>query len=606
LRGIDAIFETQTRSVSYTIVNGQVQYVGEGVIYDSRYKNQMLTKELLDSELFSSNNSTTPRSIKFHLIPNEGFYHTYYTSNAIRATLVVVFSVLGTMLIFFLYDFSVRKEFHANGELLEARRQFMRFVSHEVRTPLNAVIMGLDIIQFEIAKSLGFESHTAYRASPEFEAEAHRNDLSISSRCSSVNDLTALIEDDSATGTGIISREVARSWFRVTQEIQDNSQGAVDILNDLLNYDKIEQGKLQLVLEVLSIWDLLEQAILEFKLPASSKDLKLGLSFQIFQGSENSKIKRARDLPKEIDSLKVIGDSIRLTQVLRNLMSNALKFTPSNGSVHVKGSFVPLQTSESSLVESVQLDNGDKVTGTREGSILVEVIDDGAGMTAEQLQNLFQDGVQFNVNHLQAGHGSGLGLYIAKGIVEQHGGLLSARSNGIRQGTTFKMTLPLWKIVSEESTVDIGEEVSRSSQRRTSTVSSGMPLRILVVDDVKSNRKLLRRLLENNGFQCKEAENGEEALNLMGQAVDEGEPFDSVLLDSEMPVMNGPSTVKQIRQDPRFESVNVVGITGNVLPKDVQEFVNCGVNDVLGKPIKISDLFSSWMEAGFCVKGDDT
>jgi CheY-like chemotaxis protein len=210
------------------------------------------------------------------------------------------------------------------------------------------------------------------------------------------------------------------------------------------------------------------------------------------------------------------------------------------------------------------------------------------------------------VNHLQAGHGSGLGLYIAKGIVEQHGGLLSARSNGIRQGTTFKMTLPLWKIVSEESTVDIGEEVSRSSQRRTSTVSSGMPLRILVVDDVKSNRKLLRRLLENNGFQCKEAENGEEALNLMGQAVDEGEPFDSVLLDSEMPVMNGPSTVKQIRQDPRFESVNVVGITGNVLPKDVQEFVNCGVNDVLGKPIKISDLFSSWMEAGFCVKGDDT
>ncbi|KAL3910862.1 MAG: hypothetical protein SGILL_007521, partial [Bacillariaceae sp.] len=606
VRGIDAIFETETRSVSYTIIDGQVHLVGEGMIYNPMCEEQMLTTELLDPELFSSNHGTTPRSVKFHLVPNAAFYQTYQTNNAIRATIVVVLSVVVTMLIFFLYDFSVRREFHAKRELLEARRQFMRFVSHEVRTPLNAVTMGLDLMQFEIARALGFDSHTAYRASPEFEEDSGRNDLGSSSRRSSFNDLVALL-DDSAREGEIVSREQARSWFKVTQEIQDNSQGAVDILNDLLNYDKIEQGTLQLGLEVLSIWELLEQATLEFKLPASSKELKLGVSFQIPKDANgNSKIKRARDLPKDMCSLKVVGDSIRLTQVLRNLMSNAIKFTPSYGTVHVRGSYIPAQkSSKQPVAESKELDNGDVFTGIRSGEVRIQVIDDGAGMSQDQLNALFQDGVQFNVNQLQAGGGSGLGLYIAKGIVEQHGGHLFATSKGVGHGTTFELTLPFWKnSVSGEATVGVDEStLSRSSQRPS--VASGRPLRVLVVDDVKSNRKLLRRLLENNGVHCKEAENGEEAIEIMEQSLEEGDPFDAVLLDYEMPVLNGPETAQRIRRDPRLSSVNIVGITGNVLPNDVQAFLKSGADDVLGKPIKIDALFASWMEAGLHVKQSD-
>jgi signal transduction histidine kinase len=168
--------------------------------------------------------------------------------------------------------------------------------------------MGLDLIQSEMASALGYNCTTSYRASedglPHPESGLKRK------------------EHDT------FPPQKTRDWFQLTQEIQVNAQGAVDILNDLLNYDKIEQGQLNLGLEVVPVWHLLEKAIIEFKSPASSKKVKLSLTFGEEEGkSPTSVCRRSQDLPLNIRSLQVIGDSVRLTQVIRNLMSNALVST---------------------------------------------------------------------------------------------------------------------------------------------------------------------------------------------------------------------------------------------------------------------------------------
>jgi CheY-like chemotaxis protein len=368
----------------------------------------------------------------------------------------------------------------------------------------------------------------------------------------------------------------------------------VDILNDLLNYDKIEQGTLNLCLEILPIWELIEKAVMEFKVPASSKKVGLNVAF----GLETRTTPRAHHLPSHIRSLKVAGDPVRLLQVVRNLMSNALKFTPAQGSIRVQAIYLP--NSEDTLEEHFELREGQIVIGYNRGSLRVRVIDTGAGMSKDQVDDLFQEGVQFNANELQAGGGSGLGLYIAKGIVSQHSGNLSASSEGLDRGTAFEMTLPLLEITTSndsDTESDVEDGMHGSGTNTITNHSLRLPkskLKVLVVDDVKSNRKLLRRILENKGHECDEAVDGQECIDMVRKAGEEEMPYDSILLDYEMPGMDGPTAAKEIRCTLLDYETNIVGVTGNVLPEDIDFFKKCGANDVLSKPVKIVDLCASW------------
>jgi signal transduction histidine kinase len=151
-------------------------------------------------------------------------------------------------------------------------------------------------------------------------------------------------------------------------------------------------------------------------------------------------------LPPELKKQRVIGDIIRLAQVLRNLISNAIKFTNEGGEINIKVSWISDQTSNTSMKSDFVLNSGKQVNGSTCGWLQVKVKDSGAGMTKDQLSKLFRHGVQFNVNELQAGQGSGLGLYIAKGIIEQHNGYLYADSKGLGMGSTFTLELPLFII----------------------------------------------------------------------------------------------------------------------------------------------------------------
>ena len=243
----------------------------------------------------------------------------------------------------------------------------------------------------------------------------------------------------------------------------------------------------------------------------------------------------------------------------------------------------------------------------RAGSIRISVTDSGVGLTVEQLAEICSEGVQFNANELQAGKGSGLGLFITKGIVEQHGGTLTVSSAGLGAGTTFSVELPLFlrnakQVRNNPLKVHIAPEPFAPSDRTIGVTplshsrlsphnaarldDSVVRKRILVVDDAASNRKMLIRILKSNGYLCEEAENGQQAIDRYVDSVEARTPFDCIIMDFEMPVMNGPTATGHLRA--MGCNVPILGVTGNMLPDDVTYFKTQGANQVLGKPLNLA------------------
>jgi len=223
-------------------------------------------------------------------------------------------------------------------------------------------------------------------------------------------------------------------------EILESASVSVDVLNDMLNYDKTERGELVLELTVVKIWKLIQSTVDEFRISASKKKLKFDFHFVT---KEKGIVKSVSELPSDMRRQGDVGDEIRLKQVLRNLLSNAIKFTPVESSVKVRAS---LKASTKPPTDtSFVLKAGDQVVVQASDFVQVEVEDSEAGMSEEQLARLYTAGTQFNKNKLRGGGGSGLGLFIANGLVKQHRGTLDATSAGLDQGTTFTMTLSLFK-----------------------------------------------------------------------------------------------------------------------------------------------------------------
>jgi len=270
--GIDCVFSTDDQVFTYTVENGGGAFVGEGDHHDPDYDQYMWETVIIDPETMSK----TSKTYTCTCYPNDEFAAMYEKGIPAIACGVAIGIIVFVSLMFFLYDRCVSKEFDYRKDLLEAKRAFVRFVSHEVRTPLNSVGMGLTLMKEEMAQSLGYKS-----------AEAMVTE-----------------GDSSSEKTAGKMGPVAREWFTLADEIQNNTQCAVDVLNDLLNYDKIENGNLSLELTVIPIWKLIERTVLEFKLPMGSKNITLSFN-----------------LPTEKDHVnhKVVGDSVRLSQVLRNL-----------------------------------------------------------------------------------------------------------------------------------------------------------------------------------------------------------------------------------------------------------------------------------------------
>ena len=276
------------------------------------------------------------------------------------------------------------------------------------------------------------------------------------------------------------------------------------------------------------------------------------------------------------------------------------------------------------ISDTFLLASGEHIVCERDGSVVeMDVTDTGARMTSQQLAELGREGIQFNVNELQAGRGSGLGLFIARGIVEQHGGHLVVSSAGLGMGTTFTCRLPLYyyDCASPPPETTGLSTVPLSAQQRPQPQESPQPkptlvekknlrpLRVLVVDDVATNRKLLARILSNNKdcpIITEQACDGREAVHKVSDRLltrkdddkdDNNEPpYDVILMDYEMPHLKGPEAAQEIRKLGCHSLI--IGITGNLLADDIRHFLSCGANHVLPKPVDISKLEELWREHG--------
>lgn len=641
--GIDCVFGDPTHQYTYTLDgNASSTLICEDDCHDPKYDELIMTTTIIDPNLLSDGSVT----YQMTCYPNDDFFRTYRTSNPSTAAIGAVGIILFTSVLFFLYDYFVRREFKSKKHLFEAKRKFVRFVSHEVRTPMNSVCMGLSVLQEEAAMALGYDTSSLVKK---------RKD-----------------NPQSIAAEPTLDKAQIERWFDLANEISANATASVDVLDDFLNYDKIATGEMVLEYTIIPVWNLIEDTIAEFKLPLTKKNITLHKSLpnnaDELQRPRSSHTRSASlncsddtirksnkrysiriddesitsnddddgfpdmeagcksELLEAAQKQKLVGDSVRITQVIRNLVSNAIKFSKEGGDIHISTRFAKSvkggrrrRAKPQNEKKTFELKSKEIITCEKTGEIVFTIKDTGAGLSRLQLKNLFGAGVQFDVNELQSGKGSGLGLYIAKGIVEQHGGSLFADSEGKGLGCTFAMRLPIYK-PPEDAMWDSSQFMWKRRRPRTRTSfeqavlaktvmecddeedgeidctlrsldsrDDGMSeLKILLVDDSKSNRKLLDRLMTMRGHRCEQADDGTKGVEMALKAESFGQPYDLIFMDYEMPTLNGPEAVKQIRE--RGCDVYIIGLTGNIMADDVSYFHACGANAVFPKPFKVREF----------------
>lgn len=314
------------------------------------------------------------------------------------------------------------------------------------------------------------------------------------------------------------------------KNITDSANGLLGIINDILDMAKIEAGKMNIEQGVISLEDISRSVENILKPKAEEKGLSLTATFDAHIAE------------------KLMGDGVRIRQILMNILSNAIKFT-NNGKVE----------SRITLVR-----NDDK-----EQMIQFMCEDSGIGITEDALKNIFEEFYQENSSNTSGMTGSGLGLSITNQLVNMMSGRIWIESKkGI--GTKVFIQIPFVKPTSADIVVTHEEDEVRS-------FISGK--RILIVEDNKVNRVIFTLMLKNLQAIVDEAENGLDALEMI-----EKNKYDLVLMDIQMPVMDGPSTLANIRKK-YADDLPVIALTAAAFKSEVIQMLNLGFADCITKPI---------------------
>jgi CheY-like chemotaxis protein len=263
----------------------------------------------------------------------------------------------------------------------------------------------------------------------------------------------------------------------------------------------------------------------------------------------------------------LVGDPLRLGQVLINLVSNAVKFSE-RGEIGVEI---------------------DRLPSPKDSALLrFTVCDEGIGMTAEQAGTLFRPFIQVDSSTTRRFGGTGLGLAISKQLVELMGGDIGVDSvpgRGSRFHFTASFTLPDDSEVAATRQADL--EAKALDERGVVDRIGG--LKVLLVEDNAINQMLATELLGTvAGTLVTLAENGQEALDRLEEGT-----FDIVLMDVQMPVMDGIAATRKIRAQPRFDRLPIIAMTANALQRDREECLAAGMNDQINKPFEPAELFSA-------------
>ncbi|WP_199310651.1 PAS domain S-box protein [Phormidium tenue] len=348
---------------------------------------------------------------------------------------------------------------------------------------------------------------------------------------------------------GIFGR-INERQIQVLQTIEISSTHLLTLINDILDVAKIESGQVTLELTATDINSLCNSSLAFIKQQALTKRIQL--------------IPR---IPKNLPEIML--DERRIRQVLINLLNNAVKFTLEGGTITLEVSQVQLESSTTNL--------------TPLNYIKIAVIDTGIGISAENIQKLFQPFIQIDSALNRQYTGTGLGLALVKRLVELHGGTIELTSE-VGVGSCFAINLPINigdPAIEEQTEHDLSGE-SQIGQSQTEGLIS--PL-ILLAEDNEANIATFSSYLEAKGYRILLATDGQQAINFA-----KAEQPDLILMDIQMPVIDGLEAIKQIRLDPNLVNIPIIALTALAMEGDRDRCLAAGANDYLSKPIKLKQL----------------
>jgi two-component system, sensor histidine kinase and response regulator len=360
-------------------------------------------------------------------------------------------------------------------------------------------------------------------------------------------------------------------------KIQQAGQHLLGVINDILDYSKIEVGKLMIERVPFELNKVLDNAISVITEKAKAKGLKLTSSI-------------AADVPTSL-----VGDPLRLGQVLINYASNAVKFT-STGIINI----------------TVRHSPAGEVCAS-DALLIFEVSDTGIGLTPEQMRELFQSFQQADSSTTREYGGTGLGLAISKSLAEAMGGEVGVRSTP-GQGSVFWFTArllrditPAYRMIAAQTTLQdyfYPEPITRHGALNATmgetealhALAESRGARVLVVEDNELNQQVAQEMLLDAGFTVDMASNGLIALEKLERSHEKGTPYSVVLMDMQMPVMDGLTATRKLREDPRNARLPIVAMTANAMQSDRDACAAAGMSGFIVKPIEPEILWRTLKE----------
>ena len=372
----------------------------------------------------------------------------------------------------------------------KAKTDFLSNMSHDIRTPMNAII-----------------------------------------------GMTSLIRHDAGNKDKVIE---------YADKIDISSQHLLGIINDVLDMSKIEAGK--------TVFKYTDFSILDFITKLNT----------IFHSQIDEKNQTLTIIKENIRHEWVNGDQVHLMQIFSNLVSNAVKYTQEGGKIHF-------------LVEECET----KSSVYAKYRFLVS--DNGMGMSADFKKTIFDPFTRAESSVTNKIQGTGLGMAITKNLVEAMGGTIDVESE-LSQGSCFEVLIDLR--IAEDRSVSSAEQAEKDEP--TGNVLKGM--RFLCAEDNEINAEILMELLKIEGAECTICENGERVLETFERSVP-GE-YDMILMDVQMPVMNGYEATKAIRSSSHelAKKIPIIAMTANAFSEDIQHSLAAGMNAHVSKPVEMKIL----------------
>lgn len=288
--GLTFVLESYGEYFTYSMINGIVVYDGQGDMHETRFDDRQRSFTFYESKY-------SDVEYNFFIYPNSSFEHNGKEVISLIACFAAVLILVTSALVVLGYDYVVNRQAREREIVSNTKRLFVRYISHEIRTPLNTVHVGLVVLLSELDKAMN--------------------------------------------STGYINTTCIHSWVDLVNEIQKSSSNATTVLNDLIAYDKIITNQLQMEFSYVLLWDTIMDNIDLFRIQHREKEIKLGIKTNVVekfvQGEKKIASIEEGEWLDEFFHLVILADDIKIGQVIKNLMSNALKFTPRGGEINIQG-----------------------------------------------------------------------------------------------------------------------------------------------------------------------------------------------------------------------------------------------------------------------------